>query len=32
VSVAILLVEQHATIAPEFAKRLMMLDRGAVVY
>jgi ABC-type branched-subunit amino acid transport system ATPase component len=31
VSVAIFLVEQHAKIAPEFAKRLMALDRGPVV-
>lgn len=29
---AILLVEQHASIALEFAKRLIVLDRGAIVY
>ena len=29
---AILLVEQHVSIALEFARRLMVLDRGAVVY
>ncbi len=29
---AILLVEQHASIALEFARRLMVLDRGSVVY
>ena len=29
---AILLVEQHASIALEFAQRLMVLDRGTVVY
>jgi len=29
---AILLVEQHASLALEFARRLMVLDRGTVVY
>ena len=29
---AILLVEQHASIALEFAKRLIVLDRGSIVY
>lgn len=29
---AILLVEQHASIALEFAKRLVVLDRGSIVY
>lgn len=29
---AILLVEQHASIALEFATRLIVLDRGAIVY
>jgi branched-chain amino acid transport system ATP-binding protein len=29
---AIVLVEQHVAIALEFATRLIVLDRGAVVY